>query len=135
MCPDDRALAPISVACWRNLVFVHLGDDPPPFDEAIAPFDAECEAFGIESFALRAARSSASLACNWKTYADNYLEGYHVALLHPSLSRSLDMSTYRVDVPHDSLLHPPRRHARDRRLAVRGCSAIRTSRSTSMPTG
>ncbi len=56
LCPDDRALAPISVACWRNLVFVHLGDRPPPFDEAIAPFDAECEAFGIELFDLCPAR-------------------------------------------------------------------------------
>ena len=101
LCPDDRALAPISVACWRNLVFVHLGDQPPPFDEAIAPFDAECEAFGIESFGY-VRRVERDLACNWKTYVDNYLEGYHVALLHPSLSRSLDMSTYRVDVPHNS---------------------------------
>ena len=73
--------------------------NPPPFDEAIAPFDAECEAFGIESFGY-VRRVERDLACNWKTYADNYLEGYHVALLHPSLSRSLDMSTYRVDVPH-----------------------------------
>ena len=101
LCPDDRTLTPISVARWRNLVFVHLGDDPPAFDEAIAPFAAECAPFGIEKFTY-VRRVERQLACNWKTYADNYLEGYHVALLHPSLSRSLDMSTYRVDVPHRS---------------------------------
>jgi choline monooxygenase len=101
LCPDDRALTSISVARWRNLVFVHLGDHPPPFDEAIAPFAADCEPFGIESF-THVRRVERQLSCNWKTYADNYLEGYHVALLHPSLSRSLDMATYRVDVPHES---------------------------------
>jgi choline monooxygenase len=101
LCPDDRTLTPISVARWRNLVFVHLGDHPPPFDDAFAPFAAECEPFGIESF-THVRRVERQLTCNWKTYADNYLEGYHVSLLHPRLSRSLDMATYRVDVPHET---------------------------------
>jgi choline monooxygenase len=101
LCPDDRSLTPIFVARWRNLVFVHLGESPPPFDEAIAPFAEECATFGVESLTyLR--RVERHLACNWKTYVDNYLEGYHVSLLHPSLSRALDMATYRVDVAHAS---------------------------------
>jgi choline monooxygenase len=97
--PDDRALGAISVARWRNLVFVHLGDDPPLLDDDLAPFAAECAPYGLEDFGY-VRRIERSLSCNWKTYADNYLEGYHVPLLHPSLSRVLDMSTYRVDVPH-----------------------------------
>jgi choline monooxygenase len=82
-------------------VFVHLGDDPPPLAEAIAPFAAECEGFDMESMTY-GHRLVRVLACNWKTYADNYLEGYHVPLIHPSLNRALDMSTYRVDVPDDT---------------------------------
>ena len=99
LCPDDRALASISVARWRGLVFVHLGDQAPPFDEAIAPFAVECDPFRMETFTY-VRRVERQLACNWKIYTDNYLEGYHVPLLHPSLSRTLDMATYRVDVPH-----------------------------------
>ena len=38
------------------------------------------------------------LACNWKTYADNYLEGYHIPLLHPELNRQFDAKRYRVDL-------------------------------------
>lgn len=101
LCPAENGLAPIQVRRWRNLVFVHLGDHPEPFDEAIAPFAAECEPFEMESM-VYGHRLVRVLRCNWKTYADNYLEGYHVPLIHPSLNRALDMSTYRVDVPDDS---------------------------------
>ena len=101
LCPGDNSLATIHVEQWRNLVFVHLGDNPPPLADVIAPFAAECDAFAMESFDY-AHRLVRVLACNWKTYADNYLEGYHVPLIHPSLNRALDMSTYRVDVPDDS---------------------------------
>lgn len=101
LCPADQALRPIHVERWRNLIFVHLGDDPTPIDEALGPFAAECEPFPMESF-VHVERRVRNLACNWKTYVDNYLEGYHVPLIHPTLNRALDMSTYRVEVPHDS---------------------------------
>lgn len=101
LCAGENSLAPIHVERWRSLVFVHLGDDPPPLDEAMAPFAAECEPFAMESFSY-VRRMVRVLACNWKTYVDNYLEGYHVPIIHPSLNRALDMSTYRVEVPHDT---------------------------------
>ena len=34
--------------------------------------------------------------CNWKTYVDNYQEGYHIPPLHPGLNRDLDWKRYRV---------------------------------------
>ena len=34
--------------------------------------------------------------CNWKTYVDNYQEGYHIPPLHPGLHRDLDWKRYRV---------------------------------------
>ena len=35
--------------------------------------------------------------CNWKTYIDNYLEGYHVPSVHPSLNREVDYNQYLVE--------------------------------------
>ena len=53
--------------------------------------------FPIEAMTL--VRSSQhDLACNWKTYADNYLEGYHIPLLHPELNRQFDAKRYRVEL-------------------------------------
>jgi choline monooxygenase len=31
---------------------------------------------------------------NWKVYVDNYLEGYHIPLVHPSLNREIDYRQY-----------------------------------------
>ncbi len=38
--------------------------------------------------------ASTLVACNWKAYVDNYLEGYHIPLIHPSLMRELDYAKY-----------------------------------------
>ncbi len=37
------------------------------------------------------------VACNWKVYVDNYLEGYHLPLVHKGLSAELDYSQYRTE--------------------------------------
>jgi len=39
-------------------------------------------------------RASYEVACNWKVYVDNYLEGYHLAQVHPRLSPLLDGERY-----------------------------------------
>src|SRR5262249_39505228 len=39
------------------------------------------------------------LACNWKVYVDNFLDGgYHVNTVHPGLAGVLDYSRYRTEV-------------------------------------
>ena len=48
----------------------------------------------------RSGGPSITLSCNWKAYGDNYLEGYHIPLVHPALSRAIDPNSYQVDV-HD----------------------------------
>ena len=38
------------------------------------------------------------IACNWKVYVDNFLEGYHVPHVHPALNRMLDYRSYRTEL-------------------------------------
>lgn len=46
--------------------------------------------------------------CNWKVYVDNFLEGYHIPIVHPELSKLLDYSSYTVETyPWHSLQHSP----------------------------
>jgi choline monooxygenase len=96
---DAIALEPVRVGTWRGLVFVNLdlARDAPPLLEALGTFVDACEPFAIERFVL-VAESDHRLACNWKTYADNYLEGYHIPLVHPGLNKQIDTKRYRVDV-------------------------------------
>jgi choline monooxygenase len=44
-------------------------------------------------------RRTYDMQCNWKTYVDNYLEGYHLPSVHPGLNRELDYNAYVVE-PH-----------------------------------
>ena len=42
-------------------------------------------------------RRTYEMKCNWKTYVDNYLEGYHLPSVHPAVNRELDYSAYVVE--------------------------------------
>jgi choline monooxygenase len=95
----DVALAPVRVAAWRGLVFVNLDlhGDAPPLIEALGTFADECTPYPIEELVL-VHEAEHELQCNWKTYADNYLEGYHIPLVHPGLNKEIDAKRYVVDV-------------------------------------
>jgi len=97
--PEHVALPGASVDEWRGLVFVNLGLDRavPPLIEALGTFADECEPYPIEEL-VPTHEAQHDLACNWKTYADNYLEGYHIPLVHPALSKEIDVKRYVVDV-------------------------------------
>ena len=77
-----HSLIPIRVEVWRNLVWICLDPGAPPLTEALGSFDEQCREFPMEEFEYTH-QVTRVLACNWKTYADNYLEGYHIPLLHP----------------------------------------------------
>jgi choline monooxygenase len=97
--PAEVALPRAVVDEWRGLVFVNLALDhaAPPLLEALGTFADECASFPIEELVPTHAAEH-DLACNWKTYADNYLEGYHIPLVHPGLNKEIDAKRYVVDV-------------------------------------
>lgn len=113
---DAVALHPVHVAVWRGLVFVNMGlgpDQPIELERALGSFVDACAAFPIESFVPAFDRDH-ELACNWKTYADNYLEGYHIPLVHPGLNKDIDAKHYRVDVDREHRWIEQHAPARDR---------------------
>ena len=91
----ELSLFPVAVALWRGLVFVCLDPAAAPLAEWLGPIvDA------VEETAPARAVFDRELVfhveCNWKTYVDNYQEGYHIPPLHPGLHRDLDWKRYRV---------------------------------------
>ncbi len=101
VCADENSLTPIEVATWGPLVFVRLDVMDAPLDRCLHDLDSRVNEFGFSAQRHRR-RMIRELSCNWKTYVDNYLEAYHVPLLHPLLRSALDLNTYEVSVPHDS---------------------------------
>ncbi len=107
--PRDFSLFPVRVENWRGLLFVAISEDAPHFVDFIAPLEARIGTRDWSDLKL-AARREHVLACNWKTYVENYLEGYHVPVLHPGLDADIRSEDYRVTVEGRVALHdaPPR---------------------------
>jgi choline monooxygenase len=93
----DYSLFPVAAERWRNLVFVNLDPGSTGLHADMAAFFAESDSFPIESFGFGGALEH-DLECNWKTYVDNYLEGYHIPFVHPELNREIDARRYSVVV-------------------------------------
>ena len=95
---DPAGVAGAAVDDWRGLVFVNLGlDRRVPLLEALGTFADQCEPYPMEDL-VPTQEVEHELACNWKAYADNYLEGYHIPLVHPGLNKEIDARRYVVDV-------------------------------------
>ena len=91
--PGDIRLPELRVRVWQGLVFVAAGE-APDFDEFVAGIDARLGPANDLSGYRFHHRSRYEVACNWKVYVDNYLEGYHVPHVHPGLNRLLDYRSY-----------------------------------------
>jgi choline monooxygenase len=97
--PTD-GLWPVAVEAWRGLVFANPDGAALPLRAWLGGFADACDDFDIEAFTV-ATDLAEDVAANWKAYADNYLEGYHLPLVHPALTRQVDAKRYRVDVAED----------------------------------
>ena len=91
----DVRLPQLAVRVWQGLVFASM-DEPvtPAFDAFVAGIDARLGGNrGLEHYGHHH-RVGYDVACNWKVYVDNYLEGYHVPHIHPGLNQLLDYRSY-----------------------------------------
>jgi choline monooxygenase len=95
---EDNGLVPVTVAEWGPLVWVHRGASPPPLSEWLAPLERRGVLARVRDLQW-AGRKEYRLACNWKVFVDNYLDGgYHVNTVHPALAGVLDYKQYRTEV-------------------------------------
>ena len=107
--PDDMHLVPVQVATWGPLVFANLNGKAPPLADVMEDIPQRVASFRCEEMRYVTTKSW-DIACNWKVYVDNYLEGYHLPVVHPGLHKELDYDAYRVE-PHRyfSIQHAPLR--------------------------
>src|SRR5262249_36965961 len=74
---EDNGLVPVAVAIWGPFVWVHLDPPAEPVEQYLAPLPEWAKGH-IDGLTF-ARRVEYELACNWKVYVDNYLDGgYHV---------------------------------------------------------
>jgi choline monooxygenase len=100
VCNFDRAdngLVPVHVAVWESFIFVNLAEEAPALEDFLGDLPQRLAPLAIRSLSFFV-RKSYTLACNWKVYVDNYLDGgYHVPHLHKALNSVLQYSEYTIE--------------------------------------
>lgn len=101
------ALAPVAVATFQGLVFVSLAAVPVDFAQVVGGIAARIAPIDLTELRFHR-RIVYEVAADWKTYVDNYLEGYHIPHVHPGLLPSLDYGEYHSELATwHSLQHTP----------------------------
>lgn len=104
---EASCLPEFAVEVWDALVFVNLDGNGRPLNRTLGDLPARLAGYDLTAMKF-AARKDWLVDCNWKVYVDNYLEGYHIPIVHPSLHRELDYPNYRVETRGDySIQHAP----------------------------
>ena len=105
--PADFGLAPILAEEWGGLIFANLDHRAESLLSVLGELPAQTAKFNFPSFRFFR-RHDYVMECNWKAYIDNYLEGYHLPSVHPSLNRELDYGAYQTRLfPRHSLQWSP----------------------------
>ena len=94
---QNNGLVPVKTEVWEKFVFVNLD----PSAESIASYFgglvkrvAPLSVTKLHYFDSR----TYDIACNWKVFLDNYLDGgYHVPHLHKGLNSVLDYKQYTIE--------------------------------------
>ena len=93
---EHFTLPSVRVEEWFNLIFVNLDPHAAPLMQSLGELPRQARCFPFAGMKL-VERRSYDMKCNWKTYVDNYLEGYHLPSVHPGLNRELDYGAYVVE--------------------------------------
>jgi choline monooxygenase len=100
VCNFDRAkngLVPLRVATWEQFVFVTLNAGTSSLESFLGDLPTRVSPLSLGNIHFFE-RKSYTLACNWKVYVDNYLDGgYHVPHLHKGLNSVLDYKEYTIE--------------------------------------
>jgi len=104
----DFGLTEIAVREWQGLVFICLEPEHAPnFDDVMAGIAERIAPMDLSSLTFYK-RDRYEVKANWKVYVDNYLEGYHIPLVHPGLMTVLDYRSYETETfPYYSLQSSP----------------------------
>ncbi len=93
---STMGMVPLRCETWERFIFVNFAPDGPALAEYLGNIPELARGFPFAGLAL-AERREYVVDCNWKVYVDNYLEGYHIPVVHPGLLKEIDYPRYRCE--------------------------------------
>jgi phenylpropionate dioxygenase-like ring-hydroxylating dioxygenase large terminal subunit len=90
-------LVPVKVATWEKFVCVNLDPNAESLDQFLGGLIKRMTPLQVTKLHYFGSRVY-DIACNWKVFVDNYLDGgYHVPHLHKGLNSVLDYKQYTIE--------------------------------------
>ena len=121
---SEQRLPEYKVESWGALIFVNLDPACAPLAETLEDLPQRVGARDDWGEMRLAERKRWGSNCNWKVYVDNYLEGYHIPIVHPSLHQELDYAKDRTETRRRySIQHAPLRKSGGARIRTNDASS------------
>src|ERR1700727_2736403 len=94
---QKNGLLPARAEAWEKFVFVNLDLKAPSLRDFLGGLVKRVAPLGVSKLHYFDTRVY-DIACNWKVFVDNYLDGgYHVPHLHKGLNSVLDYKQYTIE--------------------------------------
>jgi phenylpropionate dioxygenase-like ring-hydroxylating dioxygenase large terminal subunit len=104
----DCALKQVALDVCAGMIFVHLGNNPPPLREWLGDLADQMETLPVAR-ATTFSEYSYDIAANWKLTYDNFQENYHLRFIHPRSGRSACGPDNPFGYPKEYAFHDPHR--------------------------
>jgi phenylpropionate dioxygenase-like ring-hydroxylating dioxygenase large terminal subunit len=83
----SQGLAPLELEIFAGFIFVRLETGGPSVAEMMTPYAHEIAAYRFEELQPIGRVTIRPRTVNWKNISDNYSDGLHIPVAHPSLTR------------------------------------------------
>ncbi len=93
---STMGMVPLRCETWEQFIFVNFAPQGPTLAEYLGNIPELAREFPFAGLALTERRDYI-VNCNWKVYVDNYLEGYHIPIVHPGLMKEIDYPRYHCE--------------------------------------
>ena len=90
---DPTGLEQVRSVVWTGIVFVDLSGTAPDFSEFIAPLAKRWAHFDF-SLLVPGTSMIFELQGNWKLAVENFIDIYHVPVVHPALNQYIDVTEH-----------------------------------------
>ena len=90
-------LPEVRVGLWGGFVFINLDPDAPSLETYLGLLPRHFQAWGLERRRI-GAHVAKVIDCNWKVGLEAFLEGYHVADVHPQALKFTGDTNGQLDV-------------------------------------
>jgi choline monooxygenase len=93
---STMGMVPVRCETWQQFIFVNFAAVGPSLSEYLGNIPELTREFSFSGLKL-VERRDYIVNCNGKVYVDNYLEGYHIPVVHPGLMKEIDYPRYRCE--------------------------------------